>query len=90
MAANGPSGPAPARRIFVCGDSSGGGQALATVLGCRDGLGGGRDQGRPPTPALHGCCAICPLADLSYDVRRGGGMNSYHLRNRIIIIGTLA
>jgi acetyl esterase/lipase len=80
MDMNGPDGPSKARKLFVCGDSSGGGQALATMLAARDGLGSKeRDTDRPPTPKLDGCCAICPLADLSCDVRRSP-LNSYRTR----------
>nr|QWE51388.1 esterase [uncultured microorganism] len=36
LRANGPNGPAPARSIFVAGDSAGGNLTLATLLACKE------------------------------------------------------
>jgi acetyl esterase/lipase len=36
LRANGPSGPAPARALFVAGDSAGGNLTLATLLACKE------------------------------------------------------
>eukprot|EP01049_Picozoa_sp_SAG25_P001304 SAG25_NODE_55_length_18625_cov_548.233726_7_plen_60_part_00 len=45
MQTNGPSGPnSPARKLFLCGDSAGGGMLLSVLLALRDGL--------PVTPTL--------------------------------------
>ena len=38
MDANGPDGQSKARKLFVAGDSSGGGMSLAVLLACRDGV----------------------------------------------------
>lgn len=86
---NGPSGPAPARKIFVAGDSSGGGLCLGLMLAARHGLAADREQ-EPDTSAWEplqcdGAVAICPLTDLSYDYARGGAVdgpdaNSYVTR----------
>lgn len=62
--------PQAARKIFVVGDSSGGGLALSVALAARD-----RAGCRPPD----GCIAICPLTDLTYDFARKPD-NSYLTR----------
>lgn len=70
MATHGPAGNSNARKLFVVGDSSGGGLALSLALEARD---------RPGVPALDGCVAICPLTDLTYDFARKPD-NSYVTR----------
>ena len=78
MAENGPAGPSPARKIFVCGDSAGGGMILSLLLAARDGL-PGRSEAAPPTPPINGAVSICPLTDMTYDFRRSKH-NSYTSR----------
>jgi len=51
----GPAGPAPARAVFVAGDSAGGGLTLATLLALRD--------RRRPLPVAG--IALSPFADLT-------------------------
>jgi acetyl esterase/lipase len=86
MQRNGPSGPAPARKIFVAGDSSGGGLCLALMLAARHGLPSFGDEEEQEEGAAaaaggweplqcDGAVAICPLTDVSYDYRRGGPLD---------------
>jgi len=74
MGANGPDGPAKARKLFVTGDSSGGGMAVAVLLAAQNGIPNsskfGAEGGAAAAARVHGCCAICPLTDLTYDFRR--------------------
>lgn len=86
---NGPSGPAPARKIFVAGDSSGGGLCLALMIAARHGLSVENEPKPEDSPwqplQCDGAVAICPLTDLSYDYARGGPVdganaNSYVTR----------
>jgi acetyl esterase/lipase len=55
LAATGPSGPEPARAMFVAGDSAGGGMTLAVLLALRD--------GGLPLPA--GGIGLSPFTDLT-------------------------
>jgi epsilon-lactone hydrolase len=50
LRAHGPAGPAPAERVFIMGDSAGGGLSVATVLALRDG-------GHPQADAVVGISA---------------------------------
>jgi acetyl esterase/lipase len=79
MQHHGPDGPSPARKLFVCGDSSGGGMSLAVLLAARDGLPGSYHSSTEAIPPVHGAVAICPLTDLTYDFRRSPA-NSYRTR----------
>ena len=54
---HGPSGESPSRKIFICGDSSGAGLALAVLLALRD---------RPDTDQVDGAVSICPLTDMTF------------------------
>mmetsp|Transcript_71326 Transcript_71326/g.225340 ORF Transcript_71326/g.225340 Transcript_71326/m.225340 type:complete len:229 (-) Transcript_71326:114-800(-) len=73
LAANGPTGPGRASKVFVAGDSAGGGLALALAVAARD--------GRAGEAKVHGVVAISPMTDLTckgetYTSRRyraGGG-----------------
>ncbi len=52
---HGPAGPAPARAVFIAGDSAGGGLTLAALLALRDrGL-----------PLPHGAMGLSPFTDLT-------------------------
>ena len=82
MQTNGPSGlSSPARKLFLCGDSAGGGMLLSVLLALRDGIPGAetpRPDQRPP-PTVHGAVSICPLTDLTYNFKRTK-YNSYQTR----------
>ena len=51
----GAGGPSPAKKVFLLGDSSGGGVAIsAAILAKREGI------------PVDGCCAICPTTDYTF------------------------
>lgn len=60
--AHGPGGAAPARRVVLCGDSAGGGLALATLVRARD-------EGGPPVAACATMSAWTDLAATGESVR---------------------
>jgi len=67
LAANGPDSPSRASKIFIAGDSAGGGLALALAVAARDGLAG--------NVKVSGVVAISPMTDLmctgeTYSTRR--------------------
>ena len=79
MDQNGPQGPRKARKIFVAGDSSGGGMCLALILAATNGIPGVEGKEKPPDVSIAGAVAICPLTDLTYDFKRTN-YNSYKTR----------
>jgi acetyl esterase len=85
LSKNGPAGPRKARKIFIAGDSSGGGLALSVLLAAQRGV-SATDIGTGWSPVqVDGGVLICPLTDLSYDFTRSspaadGKVNSYVTR----------
>lgn len=79
MDQNGPHGPRKARKIFVSGDSSGGGMCLALALAATNGIPEVEGKEKPPDVTIAGVVAICPLTDLTYNFKRTK-YNSYVTR----------
>ena len=79
MDRNGPQGPRKARKLFVTGDSSGGGMSIALALAATNGIPGVEGKETPPDVTIAGVIAICPLTDLTYNFKRTKN-NSYKTR----------
>ena len=64
---NGPDGAAPARRVFLCGDSAGGGLALAALMARHhpEGLPDATAKLAADTPLVDGLIALSPYTDLT-------------------------